>query len=145
MSRYLVFDTSVIIPYLVHRAHAKLFEMALRQGIALLPAPVLHELYAGTRSKSDKRDVDDIYRNFKRINGVLTPSEDDWAVSGTYMARYGHSFGEINPKDHIFDLLISILASNANAPLITKNRRDMLRWQRILQASGKNLLLYPVG
>ena len=78
------------------------------------------------------------------MNGILTPSEDDWALSGVYMARYIRLFGEINPKDHIFDLLISILASNANAPLVTKNTRDMLRWKKILRASGKNLILFSV-
>jgi predicted nucleic acid-binding protein len=145
MSRYLVFDTSVIIPYITHGAYAKPFETALRQGIALIPAPVFHELYAGTRSKNDKVDVDCIYRSLKWIEGILTPSEEDWATSGIYMARYIRLFGEINPKDHIFDLLISILACNAHSPLVTKNTRDMLRWQRILRAAGKSLMLYPVG
>jgi len=144
MIRHLVFDSSLIIPYLVHGLYIKPFETALRRGIALLPAPVLHELYAGTRSKRDKLDVDYIYRSFKQMNGILTPSEDDWALSGVYMARYIRLFGEINPKDHIFDLLISILASNANAPLVTKNTRDMLRWKKILRASGKNLILFSV-
>ena len=144
MIRHLVFDSSVIIPYLVRGLYTRPFETALRQGIALLPAPVLHELYAGTRSKRDKLDVDYIYRSFKQVNGILTPSADDWALSGVYIARYIRSFGEINPKDHIFDLLIAILASNVRAPLATENRADMQRWQRILRASGKNLVLFPV-
>lgn len=144
MRRYLVFDTSLIIPYLLHGTYAGLFESALKQGIALLPAPVLHELYAGTRGKSDKNDVDRIYGSFKRIEGILTPTEDDWAVSGICIARYIRSFGKVNPKDHIADLLIAILASNAGALLVTQNRKDMLRWQKILRGSGKNLALYPV-
>jgi predicted nucleic acid-binding protein len=144
MNRCLVFDTSIIIPYLVRGGHAALFKTALRRGIALLPAPVLHELYAGTRSKSDKNDVDRIYGSFKQVDGILTPSEEDWAVSGIYMARYIRSFGKVDPKDHLTDLLIAILASNAGAPLVTQNKRDMLRWQKILKGSGKNLVLYPV-
>jgi predicted nucleic acid-binding protein len=143
MNRYLVFDTSIIIPCLVHDGHAGLFKTALRRGMALLPAPVLHELYAGTRSQSDKNDVDRIYGSFKQIDGILTPSEEDWAFSGIYMARYIRSHGKVDPKDHLTDLLIAILASNAGAPLVTQNKKDMLRWQKILKGSGKNLVLYP--
>lgn len=144
MNRYLVFDTSIIIPYLVHGIHAALLKTALRRGMALLPAPVLHELYAGTRSKSDKNDADRIYGSFQQIDGILVPSEEDWAASGIYMARYIRSYGKVDPKDHLTDLLIAILASNAGAPLITQNRKDMARWQKILKGSGKNLFLYPI-
>lgn len=88
--------------------------------------------------------MDQIYVSFKRIDGILTPSEKDWAVSGVYMARYIRSFGKVNPQDHLTDLLIAILASNVGALLVTQNKKDMLRWQKILRGSGKNLVLYPV-
>lgn len=143
MNRCLVFDTSIIIAYLIRGTSAILFETSLKRGVALLPAPTLHELYCGTRSKQDTYDVDRIYGCLRRIDGILTPSEEDWAVSGILMARYIRSFGAIHPKDHLSDLLIAILACNSNEILVTENKKDMLRWQKILKGSGKNLALYP--
>jgi len=145
MNRYLVFDTSIIIPYLIRGDYALLLKASLSRGIVLLPSPVLHELYAGTRSQSDKNDLDFIYGSLKQINGILTPSEEDWVSSGVYMARYIRLYGQVDPKDHVMDILIAILASNAGAPLVTQNRKDMIRWQKILKGSGKRLTLYPVG
>jgi predicted nucleic acid-binding protein len=51
-----VFDTSVLIPYLRGEAYTSLVEHLLRAGRSRLSAVVLAELYAGTRSPRDKAD-----------------------------------------------------------------------------------------
>lgn len=142
MSRPLAFDTSVVIPYLLRSEYADVFENALRRGMALLPAPAISELYAGTRSRGDKHDVDVIFQNIRQVDGILVPSEDDWALSGMCLARYIRLFGEIRPRDHLSDLLIAILASNAEAALVTANIADMLRWKNVLRSAGRRLILH---
>jgi len=140
----LVFDASVFIPYFVSATYREMVEDAMNRGRAYLPAPVLEELYAGTRSRTDKGDVDRIHRRLKVQDRILVPTAEDWANAGLLMARHIRHYGQINPKDHLNDVLIAILASNHGGPLVTENREHFERWRRLLRAVGKSLRLQIV-
>jgi predicted nucleic acid-binding protein len=120
-------------------------EDAVSRDRAYLPAPVLEELYAGTRSRTDKLSVDAIYRKFQTRNRILVPTVEDGANAGLLMARHIRHYGHINPKDHLNDVLIAILASNHGGTLVTENREHFERWQRLLRVAGKSLRLRIVN
>jgi predicted nucleic acid-binding protein len=119
-----VFDASVFIPYLTAAGYREIVADAINRDRAYLPAPVVEELYAGRRSQTDKRNVDRFYRELRSRNQILVPTDEDWANAGLLMARHNRRFGQINPKDHLNDVLIAILASNHGGTLITENGRN---------------------
>jgi len=77
------------------------------------------ELYAGTRTRADKRDLDRMVA----------------ALSGN---------GAIEVREHANDVLIALSASRAGAELVTVNREDMERWQGMLKRSRRRLSLQVV-
>ena len=144
MSQDLIFDASVIIPYLTSAAYEELVEGVFRRRRAFISAPVIEELYAGTRSRSDKRDVDNIYTMLMESGRILVPTVEDWSNAGMYMARYIRHYGIIEPKDHLADVLTAILASNHRGVLVTENEDDFRRWQRLFRSAGKGYKMLVV-
>jgi predicted nucleic acid-binding protein len=127
-----------------HEAHEDLFQRALRSGRARLSSVVMQELYAGALSPADKKDYDAINRSFLSRGYIVTPSHEDWTLSGTLLARYQQRYGVVEPRDHINDILIVLCAVNANADLVTENTDDMTRWKEMLRRAGKKLSLRTV-
>ena len=76
---------------------------------------------------------------------MVTPNHDDWTMSGVILARYRQRFGQVEPRDHINDILITLCAVNLNAELVTENVTDMERWKRMLRQAGKKLSILAVG
>jgi predicted nucleic acid-binding protein len=144
MSQDLIFDASVIIPYLTSASYEELVEGAFRRRRAFISAPVIEELYAGTRSRSDKRDVDNIYTRLRESGRILVPTIEDWANAGIYMARYIRHYGRIEPKDHLADVLTAILTSNHRGVLVTENEDDFRRWQRLFRSAGRGYKMLVV-
>jgi predicted nucleic acid-binding protein len=141
--RPVLFDTSILIPMIRGEAYETLFQGALRTGRARLSSVVMQELYAGARTPADKRDYDEINRAFLNRQYIV-PHHEDWILSGILLARYQRLYGDVEPRDHINDILIAICAVKTNATLVTENTDDMKRWQRMLRRVGKNLLLMAV-
>jgi predicted nucleic acid-binding protein len=78
MTRPLVlFDTSIYIPYLRAEAYTALIEEAVRTGQIRLSSVVLAELYAGTRSVQDKRDLDVALRSYQSLGFLAVPTAED--------------------------------------------------------------------
>ena len=125
-------------------AYEDLFQGALRSGRARMSSVVMQELYAGARTLADKRDYDGINRAFVSRGYMVTPSHEDWTMSGVLLARYQQLYGDVEPRDHINDILIAFCAVKANADLVTENETDMRRWQRMLRRAGKKLAILPV-
>lgn len=140
----LVFDASVFIPYFASGIYQKLIDGTVHRERAYLPAPVVEELYAGTRGPTDKRSVDAIYEKLRTRDRILVPTLEDWVNAGLLMARHTRHFGQLNPKDHLNDVLIALLTSNHGGTLVTENREHFERWRTLLRATGKRLQLYIV-
>ena len=97
------------------------------------------ELYAGTRDKADKRDLDRTVQALTKIERIVSPRPEEFYVTGQAMAYYGRQYGAIRTKDHVSDVLIALCAARAGAQLVTENREHMEIWQRVLKRSGVNL------
>ena len=130
--RLQLFDTSILIPMVRGEAYEELFRRALRSGRARMSSVVMQELYAGTHSPGDKKDLDAINRAFVSRGYVVTPVHDDWILAGLLLARYQRLQGVVEPRDHINDILIVLDASKLGADLVTENASDMKRWRRTL-------------
>jgi predicted nucleic acid-binding protein len=98
---------------------------------------VMQELYAGARSNADKRDLDGINRAFWSRGYMVTPEDRDWVDAGIILARYQRGHGEVEPRDHINDVLILLGAAKADADLVTENVEDMERWRLMLRGRRK--------
>jgi predicted nucleic acid-binding protein len=125
-------------------AYEELFQRALRSGRARLSSVVMQELYAGAHTPADKKDYDAINRSFLSRGYMITPTHDDWTLSGILLARYQQRYGAVEPRDHINDILIVLCAVNTTADLVTQNETDMTRWQAMLRRAGKRLSLRTV-
>lgn len=143
--RPLLFDASVLIPLIRGEAYEDLFRRALRSGRARMSSVVMQELYAGAHTPADKRDYDAINQAFVNRGYIVTPDHADWTASGVLLARYQRLYGEVEPRDHINDILIALCAVQVNASLVTENATDMRRWQRMVRRGGKVLTLLAVN
>ena len=114
-----LFDSSVLIPWLRSRRYDEVVTAAFASRRFLLCTVVWMELYAGTRTRADKRDLDRMVA----------------ALSGN---------GAIEVREHANDVLIALSASRAGAELVTVNREDMERWQGMLKRSRRRLSLQVV-
>ena len=137
--RLLLFDTSILIPMIREKTYEDLFQRALQAGRARLSSVVMQELYAGTRTPSDKKNYDRLNRTFLSQGHMIVPNHDDWILSGILLAQYQQRYGAVEPQDHINDILIALSAVRASATLVTENTIDMERWQKMLRRSGKLL------
>jgi predicted nucleic acid-binding protein len=107
MTRSLVlFDTSIYIPYLRREAYSALIEGAVRTGQVRLSVVVLAELYAGTRSPQDKADLDAVLRAYQSLGFLAVPTSEDWARAGQGIRWYRSLYGDIEPREHMNDVLI---------------------------------------
>lgn len=137
--RLQLFDTSVLIPVIRGEAYEDLFYRALRSGRARMSAVVMQELYAGSRSARDKRDLDGIRDVFQSRGYLATPGSDEWVEAGVLLARYQRLRGRVEPRDHISDVLIVLDAAKLGADLVTENGSDMERWRKMLRPSRRLL------
>jgi predicted nucleic acid-binding protein len=102
------------------------------------------ELYAGTQSRADKQDLDRMMRALTSIGRVVSPEPEDFYTAGQMVATYARRYGQVALRNHANDLLIALGAWRAQAELVTVNRQDMERWQRLLRRSGKQVTLRVV-
>lgn len=142
--RPLLFDTSILIPLIREEAYETLFQWALRAGRARLSSVVMQELYAGARTPADKRNYDGINLAFVRRGYMISPTHDDWILSGVLLARYQQLHGNVEPRAHINNILIALCAVKASATLVTENAEDMERWRKMLKRAGKPFALMAV-
>jgi len=86
------------------------------------------ELYAGTRSRGDKQDLDRIVRALTGLGRVVSPEPEDFYTASQVVAMYTRRHGQIALRDHAHDILIALGAWRARAELFTVKRQDMERW-----------------
>jgi predicted nucleic acid-binding protein len=131
-----LFDTSVYIPFLRGEAYATLIEEAVRSRRVRLSSVVWAELYAGARSRADKRDLDLALAAHGALGLVVNPSVEDWSLAGQVLAGARRLYGAIEPRPHLNDVLILLGAGRVGARLVTENARDFGRWARLLRRMG---------
>jgi len=140
-----IFDSSVLIPWFRSGAYDELVVSALQSRRFLLCSVVWMELYAGTRDRTDKRELDRMEQILSRINRIITPRAGDFYLAGQIISYYSRIYGAIKPRDHICDVLIVLCAVNVGAELFTENAEHLQIWQRILMRSGQKLNLHLVS
>lgn len=139
-----LFDSSVLIPWLRTRHYDELVTTAFASRQFILSTVVWMELYAGTRSRADKQDLDRMVRALTGIGCVVSPEPEDFYAAGQVVATYARRYGQIALHDHANDILIALGAWRAGADLVTVNGQDMERWQRLLRRAGKRFTLWVV-
>jgi len=132
-----VLDTSIWIPYLRAGRHADVVSDWLDRGRLWVHGVVLLELYAGTRSPSDRRDVDAIRAAARRLERVYDPTGEDLCLAGWLLADHARREGGVRPRDHSHDLLIAIGAARTSSLLVTANVEHMERWARALRRRAR--------
>jgi len=134
MTRPLVlFDTSIYIPYLRGEAYSALIEGAVGTSQVRLSAVVLGELYTGTRSRQDKADLDVVFRAYQSLGFLAVPTSEDWARAGQGIRRYCSLYGDIEPREHMNDVLILLSGTRMGAEVVTENAKPFLRWAALFR------------
>ena len=139
-----LFDSSVLIPWLRARHYDELVTTAFASRRFILSTVVWMELYAGTRRRADKQDLDRMVRALTSIGRVVSPEPEDFYTAGQVVATYTRHYGQIALRDHADDILIALGAWRMRAELVTVNRQDMERWQRLLRRDGKRFTVRAV-
>jgi predicted nucleic acid-binding protein len=136
-TRGVTLDTSVWVPYLRERRYAASVDALAAAGQIWLHDVVLLELYAGTQSVQDARDVDSIRQAAQSLRRLYHPSGEDFILAGRMLALLARRHGRIRPRDHSHDLLIAIGAARTGGVLLAENRAHMLRWASMLQRRAR--------
>lgn len=140
----LLFDTSIYIPYLRGEAYSDLIEESVRRGVVRLSSVVMAELYAGTRSAQDKTDLDIVLRTYQALRFLVTPHDTDWIRAGQTVRRYSRLYGEIEPREHMHDVLILLGGATVRAEVVTENAKPFARWAAILRRMGTTVRVREV-
>jgi predicted nucleic acid-binding protein len=131
-----LFDTSIYIPYLRGESYTALIERAVRTGRVRLSTVVLAELYAGTRSAQDKADLDAVLRAYQSVGFLAVPTAEDWARAGQGIRRYRRLYGDIEPREHMNDILILLSGAGVGAEVVTENAKPFVRWATLFRRMG---------
>ncbi len=138
-SGLLLFDSSVYIRYIRSGWYPWLFETENLVLRTMLTVVVAAELYAGARSREDKKELDIVWRRHQYLGMLSCPPPETWLLAGVLLERYARLYGGLRYADHFRDILIALEASRHRATLVTENATDFLRWRRLLKRSGVNL------
>lgn len=143
MARCEVPDTSVLIAVIRDPDNSGSFERSLAAGRLWLSSVVVAELYAGTRSRADRRFVDQIARIMRRDNRLLVPLHEDWMKAATLIGRYIQLYGSVNPRDHFADALIVVSASRLKGAVVTTNLKHFEGWAELARRARLDVTIIP--
>lgn len=108
----------------------------------ILTAVVAAELYAGTRDRHEKQDLDELCRAHGALGSLTFPSAAAWVEAGLLVRRARAVWGEMEFARHFRDVLIALEAIRAGAALVTENWADFARWRNLLRSAGRSLQLF---
>lgn len=140
MADAVLFDTSIYIAYIRRRQYGELMDRATEGGRVVLSSVVTMELYAGARSATEKRLLDQYVASMKRMSAYETPREDDWARGGVLVERYTRLRGHAGIRGHFRDILVVLTAIHRNAILVSSNAH-LADWRNLLRRQGEILRL----
>jgi predicted nucleic acid-binding protein len=138
-----LFDTTVYIAYIRRKEYSELVDRATESGRVVLSSVVAMELYAGARSVTEKRLLDQFGESMKIVSAYETPREDDWARGGILVERFTRFRGHAQGRDHFRDILVILTALNIGAVLVSSNAY-LANWENILKRQGDTLRLHIV-
>ena len=101
------------------------------------------ELYAGTRSIEEARVLDRLVDTFARAERLLTPTAEEWRQAGQLIARFIRLYGAVDPRDHVADVLIVLLAARLSGTVLTANQQHFPRWVALAQQTGRQVTVTP--
>jgi predicted nucleic acid-binding protein len=89
-------------------------------AIYFLSSVVGHELYLGARTESVRHLVDDLWHGYEGEARLLTPSAEDWAEAGRWLAEVRNERGA-----HLSnDCLIAVTAWRNDLVVVSENTAD---------------------
>jgi predicted nucleic acid-binding protein len=140
-SGVLLLDTGIYIRFSRGESHPWLQDAQIFRR-TILTAVVAAELYAGTRSRQEKRALDELCRAYQSLGHFSSPPADAWIDTGVLLSRARSALGQMDFVHHFRDLLIAVEASRAGATLITENVRDFERCRTLLASAGRKMKLF---
>lgn len=141
-SGLLLFDTGIYIRYFRSDKYDWIVEDGQAFRRSILSAVVASELYAGTRSREDKRALDRLCGAHNALGHYSVPTGSTWIESGLVLSRARGRSGYMDFAHHFRDVLIALEASQAGATLVTENEKDFERWKALLARSRKRLKIF---
>jgi predicted nucleic acid-binding protein len=143
MARPDILDTSVLIHLFRDPRRADALFRRVASGHTWLSAIAVAELYAGTRSSDDALMIARLVAVMQRIDRMLTPTDTEWVRAGRLLARHVRVRGDIQPRDHLADVLILVSAARLNGAIVTLNVRHFETWAALANASGLDVAVTP--
>ncbi len=141
MARPEVPDTTVFIQFFrSSRGETELFR-AIAGGQLWLSSVVIAELYAGTRSPDDARLLDRVVTVMRRIERILTPTDEDWIKAGRLIGRRIRLAGALRPRDHLADVIILVSAAYLGGKVLTANVRYYEAWADLARSAGMDVMV----
>lgn len=126
---YLV-DTCSFVLRFVSPAYAELFDHMILKGQFVLSAVVSMELYAGTKNKTAKQELDNLSLGLARSGLLVIPDYSDYQKTGNLLRNYSRQKGAVSVSSHFRDILIGLNAVRMGASIVTENVQDFLRWKK---------------
>lgn len=143
MARPVVLDTTEFIGALRRPDRLPALTRAVRLRRLWLTSITVAELYAGTRSVRDARHLDRVVDTFTRADHLITPTPDEWRHAGRLIARCIRRYGAIEPRDHLADVLIVLIAARLHGTVVTANVGHFERWSRLARQAGLDVTVTP--
>ena len=134
-----IFDSSVLIPYLVSGACRSEIQVAISAQRFRMSSLVALELYAGTRDADEKRELDYMLGLFARRDWLVTAAHDDHVLAGQLLSRRRRLTGSMNVRDHLVDVLIVLSASQVKGTVVSANVRHMGPWAALARRAGRDV------
>lgn len=129
--RRVVIDTNLFIDWLNKGRYSEvLFQ---RDAVKYLAAVVMMELYAGARSRRDRRLLDSVTGTFAKAGRILVPTDSLYREAGHVLSELSGKRPTLSRQLAALtnDVLIALSARSIGATILTRNRPDFLAIQRI--------------
>ena len=126
-------DTSIYISNLKSGLYIDSLSKLFSFSIVHLHSTVFEELLAGSRSDEERGELYLLKESFLEFERILTPTDQDWEETGLLVNRLIHK-NILSPKNAVsftHDVLLAVSVQRIGARLITENRKDFERIQRL--------------
>jgi predicted nucleic acid-binding protein len=129
--RRIVVDTNVYIDWINDGRHGGIFFQ--HETVKYLSAVVVMELYAGARSRRDRKLLDGLTDTLAKADRVLVPTASMYKEAGLMLSELRGN--RLSPSSRLTslanDVLIALSARSIGAIVMTQNKRDFEAIQRI--------------
>ena len=91
-----------------------------------LSTVVAQELYVGATERSERRELDRLWRSFEQVRRLVVPTANDWREAGIILSQVGQQLGydRVGRGRLTNDALIGVSAYRLGLMIVTANRRD---------------------